>query len=51
MFSENFILQSLTIYTAQRISLELQIKLYEMGGACGRHGGEEKCIQGFGGET
>jgi len=22
-----------------------------MGGACGTYGGEEKCVQGFGGET
>jgi len=28
-----------------------RIKKNEMGGACGRCGGEEKCIQGFGGET
>ena len=23
----------------------------EMGGACGTHGRQERCIQGFGGET
>ena len=23
----------------------------EMGGACSTYGGEERCIQGFGGET
>jgi hypothetical protein len=23
----------------------------EMGGACSAYGGEEKCVQGFGGET
>ena len=23
----------------------------EMGGACGKYGGEERCMQGFGGET
>jgi hypothetical protein len=27
------------------------IKKNEMGGACGTYGGQEKCIQGFGGET
>jgi hypothetical protein len=28
-----------------------QIKNNEMGRACGRYRGEERCIQGFGGET
>ena len=28
-----------------------QIKNCEMGGTCGTYGLEEKCIQGFGGET
>jgi hypothetical protein len=28
-----------------------QIKHYVMGGGCGIYGGEEKCVQGFGGET
>ena len=27
------------------------IKKNEMGGACSTYGGEEMCIQGFGGET
>ena len=27
------------------------IKKNEMGGACGTYGGEERCVQGFGGET
>jgi len=27
-----------------------QIEKNEMGGACGMYGGEERCIQGFGGE-
>ena len=27
------------------------MKLYEMGGACGRHGGGKKCLQGFGGQA
>jgi len=26
-----------------------QVKNNEMGGACSMHGGEERCIQGFGG--
>jgi len=29
----------------------LIIKKNEMGGACSAYGGEERCIQGFGGET
>jgi hypothetical protein len=29
----------------------LMIKLNEMGGACSTYGGEERCVQGFGGET
>ena len=28
-----------------------QTKKNEMGGACSTYGGEERCIQGFGGET
>jgi hypothetical protein len=28
-----------------------QIKEDEMGGACGTHGGEEKCLKEFGGES
>ena len=28
-----------------------QIEKNELGGACGRYGGDERCIQGFGGET
>ena len=28
-----------------------KIKKNEMGGACGMYGGEERCIQGFSGET
>ena len=28
-----------------------QIDKNEVGGACSTHGGEERCIQGFGGET
>ena len=31
--------------------LGYQIKKTEVGGACSTYGGEEKCIQGFGGET
>ena len=28
-----------------------KIEKNEMGGACGRYGGRERCAQGFGGET
>jgi hypothetical protein len=28
-----------------------EIKTYEIGGARSTHGGEERCIQGFGGES
>jgi len=28
-----------------------QIEKNEIGAACSRYGGEERCIQGFGGET
>jgi hypothetical protein len=28
-----------------------QTEKTEMGGACGRYGGEEKCVQDFDGET
>jgi len=28
-----------------------KIEKNEMGGACSAHGEEERCIQGFGGET
>jgi hypothetical protein len=28
-----------------------KIEKNEMGGACSEYGGEERCIEGFGGET
>jgi hypothetical protein len=28
-----------------------QLMKVEMGGECGMHGGYERCVQGFGGET
>ena len=28
-----------------------KIEKNEMGGACGKYGGRERCAQGFGGET
>ena len=33
------------------ISTPHQTEKNEMGGACSMHGGGERCIQGFGGET
>jgi hypothetical protein len=41
----------LMIYTAHRIYFRDKIKKNEMRRACGTYGGEEKHIQGFGGET
>jgi hypothetical protein len=38
------------LYDPYQIFLGDQIK-NEMGRACGTYGGEERCIQGFGGET
>jgi len=39
------------ICTAHRISFGVQIDKNEMGGTCSMYGGEERCVQGFGGET
>ena len=39
------------ICTPHPILLGDKIEKNEMGGACGAYGGEEGCIQGFGGET
>ena len=38
------------ICTSHPYCLGDKIKKHEMGGACSVCGGEEKCIQGFGGE-
>ena len=37
--------------TAQNITPDDQIKKTEIGRACGTYGGEDKCIQGNGGES
>jgi hypothetical protein len=37
--------------TRIQISGEYQIKKNEVGGACSTYGGEERCMQGFGGEV
>jgi hypothetical protein len=39
------------ICTAHLILCSDKIKKNEMGGACGTHGGGERRVQGFGGET
>jgi hypothetical protein len=39
------------IITPYRTQFRDKIKKTEMGWACGTYGGEERCIQGFGGET
>jgi len=39
--NDNYIMRSLMICTLHS----------EMGGACSTYGGEERCIQGFGGQT
>jgi hypothetical protein len=39
------------LYPPLNVIPSVQIKKNEMGGACGTNGGDETCIQGFGGET
>ena len=39
------------ISTAHKYCSGDQIEKNEMGGACSTYGGEERCMQGFGGET
>jgi len=48
---ENYILRSLMICIPQQILSCDQIKKDEIGRACSTYQGEERCIQGFGGET
>jgi hypothetical protein len=48
---ENFIRSSFVICTITKYYSDYQIEIYEMGGACGTCGGQETCIQVFGGET
>ena len=45
---ENYIMRSLMI--TQYCSGD-QIEKNEVGGACSTYGGEDRCIQAFGGET
>jgi hypothetical protein len=47
----NHIMRSLVICTAHPILFGVKIEKNAMGGACSAYGGEERLIQGFGGET
>jgi len=38
-------------YSSRNIVLVIKTRKDKMGGACSTCGGQEKCIQGFGGET
>ena len=51
MSDENYITRSLMICTPYNNCLCDKIEKNEMGGECSTYGGEERCIQGFGGET
>jgi len=39
------------LYCSPNIVQVIKQRRYEMGGACSTYGGEERCIQGFGGKT
>jgi hypothetical protein len=39
------------VYSSPNIFRVIQVKKTEMGRTCGTCGGEERCIQGFSGET
>jgi hypothetical protein len=47
---ENYIMRSLMICTSQ-YCVGNEIENNGMGGACSAYGEEERCTQGFGGET
>jgi hypothetical protein len=38
-------------YIIHFVKAVTKIEKNEMGGACSAYGGEERCVQGFGGET
>ena len=39
------------LYSSPNVVRVIKIEKNEMGGACSTYGGEERCIQGFGGEA
>jgi hypothetical protein len=46
-----YIKRSLMICTPHQIFSSDKIEKNEVGGACSTYGGEERCMQGFDGET
>ena len=38
------------LYCSQNIARAISLKKHEIGGTCGTHGGQDRCIQSFGGE-
>jgi hypothetical protein len=50
-YGEDYITRSFMICAPHKYYSGDQIKKIEMGGACGTYGGQERCRQGFGGET
>ena len=51
MNGEDYIMRSLMICTPHPMLNGDQIEKIEMGGVCSAFVGEERCIQGFSGET
>jgi hypothetical protein len=48
---ENYIARNLMIYNSHQILFGSQIEKNEMGGKCSVYGGEERRVQGFGGDN
>jgi hypothetical protein len=48
---ENCVMKSFVIVITHQILFGNQIKENGKGGTCGEYGEEQKCLQGFGGET
>ena len=48
---ENCVMSTLIRHIPHQNFLGDQIEMNDMRGACSTHGGKEKCIQGFDGET
>ena len=51
MSGEDSVTKSFTIFTYYQGDSGNQIKKNEIGEACSTYGREERCVQGFGGET